>query len=52
MPQVMRAYKEKQLEDLKEESQRKLMNGAGNTSQQMKFIDVVQRLGVAYHFER
>ena len=52
MPQVMNAWKEKQLEDLKEESQRKLMNAAGNTSQQLKFVDAVQRLRLAYHLER
>ncbi|KAL6316967.1 hypothetical protein AAG906_024505 [Vitis piasezkii] len=50
--EVTRACKEKQLEDLKEEIGRKLMNTAGNTSQKLKFIDAVQRLGVAYHFER
>ena len=55
LAQVTRAGEEKQLEDLKEEIRRKLMNAAGNsnsTSQQLKFVDALQRLGVAYHFER
>ena len=52
LPQVTRACKEKQVEDLKEEIRRKLMNAAGNTFQQLKFINAVKRLGVAYHFER
>ena len=41
-----------QLEDLKEEVRRELMAAAGDTSKQLKFIDVVQRLGVAYQFEK
>ncbi|KAL6315667.1 hypothetical protein AAG906_004840 [Vitis piasezkii] len=47
-----RACKEKQVEDLKEEVRRELMAAAGNPSQLLNFIDAVQRLGVAYHFER
>ncbi|CBI31261.3 unnamed protein product, partial [Vitis vinifera] len=50
--EVTRACKEKQLEDLKEEVRRDLMAAAGNPSQVLNFIDAVQRLGVAYHFER
>uniref|UniRef100_F6HMZ2 Valencene synthase n=1 Tax=Vitis vinifera TaxID=29760 RepID=F6HMZ2_VITVI len=50
--QVSRACKEKQVEDLKEEVRRELMAAAGNPSQLLNFIDAVQRLGVAYHFER
>ncbi|KAL6318348.1 hypothetical protein AAG906_039440 [Vitis piasezkii] len=49
---VSRACKEKQVEDLKEEVRRELMAAAGNPSQLLNFIDAVQRLGVAYHFER
>ncbi|RVW82866.1 Valencene synthase [Vitis vinifera] len=50
--EVSRACKEKQVEDLKEEVRRELMAAAGNPSQLLNFIDAVQRLGVAYHFER
>ncbi|KAJ9676261.1 hypothetical protein PVL29_024996 [Vitis rotundifolia] len=50
--EVTRACKEKQVEDLKEEVRKELMAAAGNPSQLLNFIDAVQRLGVAYHFER
>nr|ADR74194.1 (E)-beta-caryophyllene synthase [Vitis vinifera] len=50
--EVSRACKEKQVEDLKDEVRRELMAAAGNPSQLLNFIDAVQRLGVAYHFER
>ena len=55
LSQVTLAGKVKHLEDLKEEIRRKLMNVASNsnsTSQQLKFVDALQHLGVAYHFER
>ncbi|KAJ9676241.1 hypothetical protein PVL29_024976 [Vitis rotundifolia] len=44
LPPVTRACKEKQVEDLKEEIRRKLMSAAGNTFQQLKFINAVQQI--------
>ena len=53
MVQVTRACKEEQIEDLKKEVKRKLTAAAvANPSQLLNFIDAVQRLGVAYHFEQ
>ena len=51
MIQITLAHKEQQLEDLKEEVRRELIAAASNPSKQLKFIDAIQRLGVAYHFE-
>ena len=50
--QITLVHEEQQLEDLKEEVRRELMAAASNLSKQLKFIDAVQRLGVAYHFEK
>uniref|UniRef100_F6HN07 Terpene synthase N-terminal domain-containing protein n=1 Tax=Vitis vinifera TaxID=29760 RepID=F6HN07_VITVI len=50
--EIARAHKEKQVEDLKEKVRRRLITAAGNPSQQLNYIDAIQRLGVAYHFER
>ncbi|CBI31280.3 unnamed protein product, partial [Vitis vinifera] len=50
---VTRACKEEQFVDLKKEVKRKLTAAAvANPSQLLNFIDAVQRLGVAYHFEQ
>ncbi|KAL6315892.1 hypothetical protein AAG906_013236 [Vitis piasezkii] len=50
---VTRACKEEQIEDLKKEVKRKLTAAAvANPSQLLNFVDAVQRLGVAYHFEQ
>ncbi|CBI31301.3 hypothetical protein VitviT2T_029118 [Vitis vinifera] len=49
--EITLAHKEQQLEDLKEEVRRELIAAASNPSKQLKFIDAIQRLGVAYHFE-
>nr|QBL52481.1 trans-beta-farnesene synthase [Vitis vinifera] len=50
--EITLVHEEQQLEDLKEEVRRELMAAASNLSKQLKFIDAVQRLGVAYHFEK
>ncbi|KAJ9676221.1 hypothetical protein PVL29_024961 [Vitis rotundifolia] len=49
---VTRACKVEQIEDLKKEVKRKLTAATANPSQLLNFIDAVQRLGVAYHFEQ
>ncbi|KAJ4821988.1 hypothetical protein Tsubulata_007541 [Turnera subulata] len=42
---------EKQVEELKKEVERMMAAAAGNKSQILNLIDLVQRLGVAYHIE-
>ncbi|KAL6316127.1 hypothetical protein AAG906_015957 [Vitis piasezkii] len=49
---VTRACKVEQIEDLKREVKRKLTAATANHSLLLNFIDAVQRLGVAYHFEQ
>ncbi|KAJ4821985.1 hypothetical protein Tsubulata_007536 [Turnera subulata] len=44
-------YLEKQVQELKEEVKKKMIAAAGNDSQILNLIDLIQRLGMAYHFD-
>ncbi|KAL6283826.1 hypothetical protein ACE6H2_014755 [Prunus campanulata] len=47
------SHKQQEVEDLKQVVRREVFTtGAGDFSYQMKLIDAIQRLGVAYHFEK
>ncbi|CAH9100339.1 unnamed protein product [Cuscuta europaea] len=51
--QIAQAY-EKEIENLKEQTRKMLLLASTtcNTAEILKFIDVLERLGIAYHFEK
>ncbi|KAM4103192.1 hypothetical protein ACJW30_06G060600 [Castanea mollissima] len=48
----IRFHKVREVEELKEEVRKELLASSGHLSQQLGLIDALQRLGVAYNFER
>uniref|UniRef100_A0A2N9FG29 Terpene synthase N-terminal domain-containing protein n=1 Tax=Fagus sylvatica TaxID=28930 RepID=A0A2N9FG29_FAGSY len=49
---VILSHKVREVEELKEEVRKELLASAAHHSQHLSLIDALQRLGVAYHFER
>ena len=52
MVQDIHLRKVREVEELKDEVRNELFAITDHLSQQLGFIDALQRLGVAYHFER
>ena len=50
--QVILGRKVREVDELKEDVRKELLASAAHPSKQLSLIDELQRLGVAYHFER